>query len=200
VLDNTVIDHSAHHAASLAAKRSGPGLLVFRTPMDLVYRDPWAWRRCLEMSGDGTGGQKGPRLPDAIQDVCGEVSEQLKVRTEPKDWEQFRVRRVVNQNGRPMLVSGLGVPHSTHLSPAHILITLEDIGRREDGVIEQAKKLFRLTDREADVIGHILKGWTNKQIATAMSITEQTVKEHIKHVMQKTGTKTRTGVFVEILR
>src|SRR6266496_987469 len=85
--------------------------------------------------------------------------------------------------------SDLGVPHRARLQSAHILITLADIGRRPDGVIEQARKLFLFTDREAAVVQHVLKGWTNKQIALAMTITDQTVKEHIKHIMQKAGTK-----------
>src|SRR6266536_2927923 len=110
------IEHSAHHTESLAAKRSGPGLLIFRTPMTLVYRDPWAWRRCVEMSGYGAATSR--KIPPAIQNVCEEVSEQLKVRTEPKDWEQFRVRRIVNHTDRPLLVSGLGVPHRARLQSA----------------------------------------------------------------------------------
>jgi len=148
----------------------------------------------------GYGAATSRKIPPAIQNVCEEVSEQLKVRTEPKDWEQFRVRRIVNHTDRPLLVSGLGVPHRARLQSAHILITLADIGRRPDGVIEQARKLFLFTDREAAVVQHVLKGWTNKQIALAMTITEQTVKEHIKHIMQKTGTKTRTGVLLQVLR
>jgi DNA-binding CsgD family transcriptional regulator len=194
------IDPSAQHAESLAARRSGPGLLVFRAPMNLVYRDPWAWRRCQEISQDPAGGAGSTGLPTVIEEVYEEVSQHLKVRTEPKDWEQFRVRRIMNENTRPMLVSGLGVPQPRRPALSHILITIEDIGRRDEGVIDQAKKLFHLTDREVDVAQHILKGWTNKQIAVAMKITEQTVKEHIKHIMQKTGTKTRTGVLLEILR
>ncbi|MCE7976493.1 MAG: DNA-binding response regulator, partial [Nitrospira sp. NTP1] len=44
------------------------------------------------------------------------------------------------------------------------------------------------------------KGWTNKEIANALNITEQTVKEHIKHIMRKTNSTTRTGVLVQIFK
>jgi DNA-binding NarL/FixJ family response regulator len=66
--------------------------------------------------------------------------------------------------------------------------------------MEQAKELFRLTDREVSVVQHLLKGWTNKEIANALTVTEQTVKEHIKHIMAKTKTSTRTGILVHVLR
>ena len=67
-------------------------------------------------------------------------------------------------------------------------------------MIEQAKELFRLTTREVSVVQHLLKGWTNKEIASALTVTEQTIKEHIKHIMAKTQTTTRTGILVHVLR
>ena len=48
------------------------------------------------------------------------------------------------------------------------------------------------------MIEHLAKGWTNKEIANALGITEQTVKEHIKHIMEKTGSSTRTGILARI--
>ena len=48
-----------------------------------------------------------------------------------------------------------------------------------------------LTDREAEVLGYVMKGWTNHQIARQMSITPHTVKAHIASVLRKTGTKNR---------
>jgi len=77
---------------------------------------------------------------------------------------------------------------------------MEEIGRRQEALIEQAKEMFHLTEREVAVVQHLLKGWTNKEIANALHVTEQTVKEHIKHVMTKTKTTTRTGILVQVLR
>jgi DNA-binding NarL/FixJ family response regulator len=50
------------------------------------------------------------------------------------------------------------------------------------------------------VVQELLKGWTNKEIAAALTVTEQTIKEHIKHIMAKTKTSTRTGILVQVLR
>jgi len=77
---------------------------------------------------------------------------------------------------------------------------VEELGRRQEAMVDQAKELFRLTTREVAVVQHLLKGWTNKEIANALKVTEQTVKEHIKHIMAKTKTTTRTGVLVQVLR
>jgi predicted transcriptional regulator len=44
-----------------------------------------------------------------------------------------------------------------------------------------------------------VKGETNKEIGIGLGIAEQTVKEHIKKIMHKTKTTTRTGVLMRIL-
>ena len=44
-----------------------------------------------------------------------------------------------------------------------------------------------LTPREREVLGHVLKGLRNKQIADAMSIDERSVKRHRTNLMNKLG-------------
>ena len=117
-----------------------------------------------------------------------------------KDWEQFRVKRVFEVSGQQLLLSGLGLPDRHGLQQSRILITVEEIGRRPGPSIEYLKEVFRLTDREIMVVQNLLKGWTNKEIANELKVTEQTIKEHIKHIMAKTKTTTRTGILVQVIR
>jgi DNA-binding NarL/FixJ family response regulator len=49
-----------------------------------------------------------------------------------------------------------------------------------------------LTEREIDVLNQIAKGNRNRDIAEKLSITEETVKVHIKHIMDKLGANDRT--------
>jgi DNA-binding NarL/FixJ family response regulator len=49
-----------------------------------------------------------------------------------------------------------------------------------------------LTEREIDVLNQIAKGNRNRDIAETLSITEETVKVHIKHIMDKLGANDRT--------
>jgi len=49
-----------------------------------------------------------------------------------------------------------------------------------------------LTDREVDVLKHIAGGNRNKDIAERLFISEETVKVHIKHIMEKLGASDRT--------
>jgi DNA-binding NarL/FixJ family response regulator len=50
---------------------------------------------------------------------------------------------------------------------------------------------FGLTLREFDIIKAIASGHTNKRIAQLLSISEHTVKNHVTHIFDKTGTSNR---------
>src|SRR3989441_12623433 len=49
-----------------------------------------------------------------------------------------------------------------------------------------------LTDREIEVLKHIAGGNRNRDIAERLFISEETVKVHIKHIMEKLGARDRT--------
>jgi len=49
-----------------------------------------------------------------------------------------------------------------------------------------------LTGREVDVLRHIASGNRNRDIAEKLFISEETVKVHIKHIMDKLGASDRT--------
>ena len=49
-----------------------------------------------------------------------------------------------------------------------------------------------LTEREVDVLRHIAGGNRNRDIAEQLFISEETVKVHVKHIMEKLGASDRT--------
>jgi DNA-binding NarL/FixJ family response regulator len=49
-----------------------------------------------------------------------------------------------------------------------------------------------LTERERDVLQHIAGGNRNRDIADRLFISEETVKVHVKHIMEKLGASDRT--------
>jgi DNA-binding NarL/FixJ family response regulator len=49
-----------------------------------------------------------------------------------------------------------------------------------------------LTEREVDVLQHIASGNRNREIGERLFISEETVKVHIKHIMEKLGASDRT--------
>lgn len=49
-----------------------------------------------------------------------------------------------------------------------------------------------LSPRETEVLGHVAAGRSNKAIGEQMRISEQTVKAHMKNIMEKLGARDRT--------
>jgi DNA-binding NarL/FixJ family response regulator len=50
----------------------------------------------------------------------------------------------------------------------------------------------KLTEREIDVLRHVASGNRNREIGQRLFISEETVKVHIKHIMEKLGASDRT--------
>jgi two-component system, NarL family, nitrate/nitrite response regulator NarL len=53
------------------------------------------------------------------------------------------------------------------------------------------RKTYGLTPRELEVVGCIVEGCSNRDIAKQFSISEETVKRHLSNIFDKTGVSTR---------
>jgi two-component system response regulator DevR len=49
-----------------------------------------------------------------------------------------------------------------------------------------------LTEREREVLALIARGYTNKQIADALVVTEKTARNHVSHILEKLGMARRS--------
>ncbi len=76
----------------------------------------------------------------------------------------------------------------TYIDPA--------IGRQ----IARAQELDVLTPREAEVLRHLAFGESNKSIAAALNVSEQTVKTHVANVLSKLQVENRAQAAVQALK
>ena len=65
---------------------------------------------------------------------------------------------------------------------------------REDRPEEEAvqEKNIKLTPREQEILFHLVKGLTNKEISVATNLAVDTVKTHLRNIFRKMGVKNRT--------
>jgi DNA-binding NarL/FixJ family response regulator len=66
----------------------------------------------------------------------------------------------------------------------------------KNGLTNTIKPLFRVTPREKEVLSLICNGFSNKEIAAKLSISEQTVKNYVSALMEKSRTRSRTQLAI----
>lgn len=79
---------------------------------------------------------------------------------------------------------------------SRLAVLVEPIGNPESGGIDlqKVKGLFRLSNRETDVVEELVSGSTDKQIAQRLGISVETVRAYLKSVRAKLGVSTRTAI------
>lgn len=81
---------------------------------------------------------------------------------------------------------------------SRVLRSFRDLATEVDQDVEPL--FIPLSVREVEVLDYIAKGNSNKEIARAMSISDQTVKNHITSIMRKLAVNDRTQAVVYALR
>lgn len=174
------------------------GVLIFTASSQLCYRNRRAIELCKQITQYESTKTVSDILPLAVTNLADEIHRLLQIKTESKDWEQFQIRCVAGNPNHPVLLCGFGVAEADMAQPRIVIVMQVDSSafwhRR---ALDRSRETFQLTWSEANILQHLLKGWTNKEIANALRVSEQTVKEHIKHLAAKTGSTTRTGVVMQ---
>lgn len=80
-----------------------------------------------------------------------------------------------------------------------VAIVLERL-REASALAKTTSEHFRLTEREQEVVEFLIRGLTNKEIATRMQISPNTVRAFVRMVMGKLGISTRSGIVGMVFR
>ncbi|MGB8644412.1 MAG: response regulator transcription factor [Anaerolineae bacterium] len=75
-----------------------------------------------------------------------------------------------------------------------------DAGPSAESARAEGSELAALTEREREVLELLARGLTNKEIAEALVITPNTVKQHLKAIFEKLGVHTRSAAAATALR
>ncbi|XID93231.1 response regulator [Paenibacillaceae bacterium WGS1546] len=76
------------------------------------------------------------------------------------------------------------------LNPELAMSILREFSRRKDGAgisagRDRARDAGGLTPREREILQEVARGCTNREIAEAFGLSEHTVKNHLKNILQK---------------
>lgn len=117
-----------------------------------------------------------------------------------------RVREAVSRlTADPLAPSSISVDGSLIVRVAvlkggslpQIALFVEPSRRRED--LRSAAKRFSLTQRQLEVLRFIMHGLCAREIAQLLSISESTVGDYFKQLLQKTGARNRADMVARVL-
>lgn len=85
----------------------------------------------------------------------------------------------------------------SYVSPG---LAARTIAKRPPTAAAQDGYLPELTKREEDILDHVARGMTNKEIAKTLSISEKTVKHYMTNIMQKLHVRNRVEAVLALQR
>ena len=157
-----------------------PGLIVLRHDWSIESMTPGTERWLAELpDGDWERGE----LPSSVYAVAGRA---MRTAENLDERGEIAVARVLSRGGRWIVLHGASL--------------VSDGSRRAAVIVEPAHPArisallmaaYQLTDREQAVTRLVLQGSSTTQIGQALTISANTVQQHLKHVFEKTGVRSR---------
>jgi DNA-binding CsgD family transcriptional regulator len=167
-----------------------PGVLTI-DKRGQVVQHTWAAEHWLRELGDlRPGWREGAGLPAAVRMVAGVLKRALKPETD-KDLNSAPRLRVRGRSGRWLTLYG-SLSEFTSGRSGETVIVIEPAKPEEDAWLNVAS--YGLSPREEEVIKLVLKGATTKQISAMLHISEYTVQNHLSHVFDKVGVRSRSAL------
>jgi DNA-binding NarL/FixJ family response regulator len=82
------------------------------------------------------------------------------------------------------------------LAPAVTRRLISEFASRPDPAGPPPRSLAALTPRETEMLRLVAKGLSNAEIAARLVVTDETVKTHVSHVLNRLGLRDRTQAVV----
>jgi DNA-binding CsgD family transcriptional regulator len=161
-----------------------PGLVILTADWRVDSLTPGTERWLEALPGGDWRAQN--RLPPAVLAVAGRA-----LRTAGPDPAAAPVEvadaRVLARDGRWLVLHGAALVAAGGPPRVAVIVGPADPAR----LAPLLMAAYRLTEREQAVTRLVLQGDSTAQIAVALSVSPQTVQQHLKHIFEKTGVRSR---------
>lgn len=161
----------------------GPGVLVLAEDLSVVTMTSSAEYWLAELTEVEQGDRHA--LPHVVLSVVARLRAlerekvatpscmpKVRLRTRSGWWMVLSASRLKSATSQGQIAVMFGVAQPTEIAP----------------LILQA---YRLTKREGEITQCVLRGWSTREIATALAITPNTVQDHLKAIFEKVDVRSR---------
>ena len=181
-------------------QQGATGIILFNSTGQLLFMNTEAQTYTQQLQPLSTRENGTCLIPEKIHTVVRDLIGRLMHCDHPKDCESIQVERLCFANDQRLLLRGFCIPDEPLARNSRFLVIMEKLNQQKlecpDANMQQR---YHLTEREQMVIIYLMLGFTNKEIANRINLSEYTVKEHLKRIMQKTQTTTRTGLLARMI-
>jgi DNA-binding CsgD family transcriptional regulator len=176
-------------------QQAATGIILFNSTGQLLFMNSEAQAFIRQLQPLSTRENGTCLIPEEIHTVVRNLIGRLMHCDHPKDCESLQVERLCVAADQRLLLRGLCIPDEPLARNSRFLVIMEKLNQQKlECPDANTQQLYHLTEREQMVIIYLKLGFTNKEIAGRMNLSEYTVKEHLKRIMHKTKTTTRTGL------
>jgi DNA-binding CsgD family transcriptional regulator len=158
-----------------------PGLVILKDDWTVESLTPGVERWLTELP-DGDWEARG-KLPPSVLAVAGRA---LRTAGNANTNGEVALARVLSRSGRWMVLHGAALVTS---GAQRVAVIIEAAHPARISSLLMAA--YGLTEREQDVTRLVLQGNSTADIARELSVSAQTVQQHLKSVFEKTGVRSR---------
>jgi DNA-binding CsgD family transcriptional regulator len=167
----------------ILSRRSNPGIIILNNEGRLVFIN----NEALDMIGN----------PSAILENLKDIGQELQTH-----------KNISEIKNRPLIFKHLEKTFSARAFPigvsekgkmTHLLFLLERLTEKREINFEKVRSKYKLTKKEIEIVKLLSQGYSNKDIAQSLCISEYTVKDHIKKIMEKMDCSSR-GEIIALLK
>ncbi len=164
----------------------GPGLIVLSSAWDVESMTPGLERWLHDLpDGDRAG-----TLPSAVIAVA---SRALRTAGSSHPSGEVAMARLVSRSGHWIVLHGVTLA-SADGQRAAVIVEPAHPGR----ITPLLMSIYGLSQREQEVTRLVLQGCSTTEIASQLFVSPHTVQEHLKHVFEKTGVRSRRDLVGKI--
>jgi DNA-binding CsgD family transcriptional regulator len=180
---------AVHRAAFEVIERLADGIVVLDASLRTIYANPAA--RAFESGGALTlcpspscaGKALAEQLQKLLRNTARGAGGALSLPTSVKS---CGLLTLLATPVRGHIATRL---HEASLRDAAVLLFIVDIARRKRIAVEQIRQAYGLTWSEARVAIGVGSGMSGMEVASAMNLSPNTVKSHLRNVFAKTATQ-----------
>jgi len=191
--------------SDIISKRALAGVMIFNASKELIYVNEEAKKflNALMDEGNSDGdGTSGPptAVSEEVVSLCGDM---MTLSAGEKHVEEHGEKNFIYRNvicgGEDFFLRAIPIHKITKTEhAAHVMITVEKFSTRLTADVKKVGAKFGLTKRETEVLKGVARGMTNRDISKLLFISEYTVKDHVRSIMQKIDVKSRSLLICRI--